>query len=66
MPVMAFELSGDQKEVLTNVWGWLKDGREPFLTIGGYAGTGKTTLLGYVRSVVAKRQPKAKVALLTN
>ncbi len=62
MAAMAFELSKDQREVLANVWGWLQSAREPYLTIGGYAGTGKTTLLAYIRSVVAKKQPKAKVA----
>lgn len=36
--------------------------RWPFITVGGYAGTGKTTLLGYLRKELNKRNKKFKTA----
>ncbi|PJA17334.1 MAG: ATP-binding protein, partial [Elusimicrobia bacterium CG_4_10_14_0_2_um_filter_56_8] len=40
------ELSGDQQKALTQLLAWYKDpGRSRFITLGGYAGTGKTTLI---------------------
>ncbi len=40
------ELSSDQREVYNAISRWSVGGTEPVLTVGGLAGTGKTTLLG--------------------
>lgn len=57
------ELSIEQKQVIGAVLGWLKEGREPYITVGGFAGTGKTTLVGILRKLIYKADQKAKVAL---
>ncbi len=61
------KLSADKKTTLKQVFSWLADPkRSPnYLTIGGYAGTGKTTLTAVLRKILAKRQPKLKVAFLS-
>jgi len=56
------KLSGDQKKVLTSTIDWLKKPKGQFITIGGYAGTGKTTLVGFLRKIIKKNSPKARVA----
>lgn len=42
--------------------GWLLESGKPYLTIGGYAGTGKTTLMTVWRKLLKKIKPKIKVA----
>lgn len=61
------KLSADKKTTLKQVFSWLADAkRSPnYLTIGGYAGTGKTTLTAVLRKILANRQPKLKVAFLS-
>ena len=39
------ELSDDQSEALARVLDWYRGRQTPLLTLGGYAGTGKTTLI---------------------
>jgi exodeoxyribonuclease V len=56
------EPTTEQKEVLRSLIEWLKISQEPYITMGGYAGTGKTTLLGMLRTILHKLQPKLKVA----
>lgn len=56
------EATQEQKEVLRTLIEWLKDGREPYITLGGYAGTGKTTLTAFLRKILAQLKPKLKVA----
>lgn len=41
-------LSPDQEAVLSSVNDWLDNGDKQLLTLGGYAGTGKTTILGHL------------------
>lgn len=57
-------LSADKKIVLKQVLHWLElqTAKHPYLTIGGYAGTGKTTLLAVLRHLLNKKNPKLKVA----
>jgi exodeoxyribonuclease-5 len=57
------ELSRDQDRVLESALEWAETGRRPYLTVGGYAGTGKTTLLGILRNELEHRRPGLKVAL---
>lgn len=45
MPAPSVELTGEQQAVLDAALQWFHCGGSPFLTLGGYAGTGKTTLI---------------------
>ncbi|MFA6250861.1 MAG: AAA family ATPase [Candidatus Shapirobacteria bacterium] len=57
------ELSKDQKRVLGDLktW-WGGTNRAKFITLGGYAGTGKTTLIGYLRKELGRKNKNLKVA----
>jgi exodeoxyribonuclease-5 len=59
---MDMKLSPDQKQVLVAIIDWYKKRPSQFLTVGGYAGTGKTTLLAMFRRVLLKAQPSVKIA----
>lgn len=48
------ELSLQQKQAIDSILGWYKDPKLQFLTLGGYAGTGKTTLMGYLTNLLHK------------
>lgn len=61
-------LSPGQKKVLTDVISWCKKDKsqsDPFITIGGYAGTGKTTLIAVLRKRIAKLNKKLKVGFVS-
>lgn len=67
MPTMTKQtlaLSDDKKLVLKQILHWLefKTDKQQYLTIGGYAGTGKTTLIAVLRRLLYKKTPKLKVA----
>jgi exodeoxyribonuclease-5 len=64
MPTLAerFNLSQDQKKVLDQVMDWVKTKPTPFLTVGGYAGTGKTTLVSVLRLAVKESFPQYRIA----
>jgi exodeoxyribonuclease V len=57
-------LSEDKKLVLKQILHWLefKSNKQQYLTVGGYAGTGKTTLIAVLRRLLYKKNPKLKVA----
>jgi exodeoxyribonuclease-5 len=57
-------LSEDKKLVLKQILHWLefKTDKQQYLTVGGYAGTGKTTLIAVLRRLLDKKNPKLKVA----
>lgn len=61
------KLSADQKQALEKIIKWLRTkNRQPnYFTFGGYAGTGKTTLTALLRQILAKRNSKLKVALVS-
>lgn len=61
------KLSTDQKSALRQTISWLRTkNRSPnHLTVGGYAGTGKTTLTAVLRKILAKRNEKLKVAFVS-
>ncbi len=49
-------LSKDQKSALSDLQDWWKSkNKSPFITLGGYAGTGKTTLLSIFRKRIKKK-----------
>jgi len=57
------ELSGDQQKALTQLLAWYKDpGRSRFITLGSYAGTGKTTLIAVFKNELAKAEKGIKIA----
>ncbi len=57
-----FTVTANQKEVLRAVLSWLATGSQPFLTLGGYAGTGKSTLLVILRLILKTKKPGWRVA----
>ncbi|HRI05850.1 MAG TPA: AAA family ATPase [Candidatus Dojkabacteria bacterium] len=60
---MDIDLSLHQQEVITSILVWFKTpSRKPFITLGGFAGTGKTTLIGYISQQLRKSNPELKVA----
>ena len=58
-----FALSQDQKKVLEALMAWNIDShRAPYITVGGYAGTGKTTVIAQLRKELSKVSDLTKVA----
>lgn len=55
-------VSAQQREVIQSILRWLSAGSSPTLTLGGYAGTGKTTVLAALRYVLAQKRPSWRVA----
>ncbi|MDO8803239.1 MAG: AAA family ATPase [Elusimicrobiota bacterium] len=57
------ELSEDQQKALVKLLSWYKGpGRNRFITLGGYAGTGKTTLISIFKNELAKAEKGIKIA----
>lgn len=59
---MSYTLSTDQAEALRQIGAWYRSKSTPYLTLGGYAGTGKTTLVAYLRQALHQLDPEARVA----
>ncbi len=55
-------LSGDQSDALEAVLAWIRNPMQPYFAMGGYAGTGKTTL---IREVVRLVGPHTRVCAYT-
>jgi exodeoxyribonuclease-5 len=56
------ELSEKQKNIRDNILQWYKDHSQQYITFGGYAGTGKTTLLGNIGQFLHIENKKIKIA----
>jgi exodeoxyribonuclease-5 len=61
------DISSDKKLALKKILAWLaaasaNPAHKQSLTLGGYAGTGKTTLIAILRKVIFQQNPKMKVA----
>lgn len=56
------KLSSDQEQVLKKTLDWVNQPQGSYLTIGGYAGTGKTTLTAFIRQEIFKKDPLITVA----
>lgn len=56
------DYSTDQQRILDRLLSWSTQPLSTSLTVGGYAGTGKTTLIGAFRKELFERSPKMKVA----
>jgi ATP-dependent exoDNAse (exonuclease V) alpha subunit len=59
---MSYTLSTDQAEALRQIGAWYRGKTSPYLTLGGYAGTGKTTLIAYLRQALRQHDEEARVA----
>jgi exodeoxyribonuclease V len=59
---MQYTLSRDQAEALAAIGQWYKNKTSAYLTLGGYAGTGKTTLIAYLRKALSQHDENARVA----
>lgn len=55
-------LSPDQAKALQELYRWFKAGKDQTITLGGYAGTGKTTLASVLRWILNERHPDLSVA----
>lgn len=62
---MNIELSDKQKSILDDLLSWYKNPINQYVTLGGYAGTGKTTLLGYLNAALHKENKNIKIAYCT-
>ncbi len=58
---MIDQLSKDQKQVLRDLLGWLKHPTQS-ITVGGYAGTGKTTLIALLSLILHKHNQKIQLS----
>lgn len=59
---MSYVLSPDQVMALRQIGAWYRGRSSAFLTLGGYAGTGKTTLIAYLRKGLRDYDETANVA----
>lgn len=59
---MQFEPTIDQRNALQEIFEWWKQPQHPYLTLGGYAGTGKTSLMAGLRQILHKLNSKTVVA----
>lgn len=55
-------LSSDQSVVLHTLSAWLSNTDGQYITVGGYAGTGKTTLIAILRALIKEKFPKYRIA----
>jgi exodeoxyribonuclease-5 len=60
---MAVELSAAQQQIVQQIIDWFySPENKPYLSLGGYAGTGKTTLVAHLSQQLREKQPKLKIA----
>lgn len=59
---MEIELSQKQKKVVESILDWYKGKKGQYITLGGYAGTGKTTLLGHLNTRLHKEYKSISIA----
>jgi len=59
------DLSNDQKLALRSLLNWYGSKAGQFITLGGYAGTGKTTLIAVLRQKLRSVDKKTKVAFVS-
>lgn len=56
------QITSEQKAALQEIFAWLAAAESPTFTLGGYAGTGKSTLLAVIRLIMHQKRPQWKVA----
>lgn len=64
-PDIKKNLSSDQKQALITLLDWLKQPDGQYITLGGYAGTGKTTLIALLSQILHQHNPKIKIAFVS-
>lgn len=57
-----FTITLEQTRVLNDLIEWLNQPDSTHITVGGYAGTGKSTILGVLRKHIHSKHPKKKIA----
>jgi len=55
-------LSNTQKSVINSILDWFKTSKQQYITLGGYAGTGKTTILGHISKLLHNEKKDIKIA----
>ncbi len=61
--LIRMELSNDQKLALDQLLKWFNNsGKKPYITLGGFAGTGKTTLVSVFKKEILKSGNKISIA----
>jgi ATP-dependent exoDNAse (exonuclease V) alpha subunit len=58
---MSYLLSQDQAKAIREIGAWYRTQSSPYFTLGGYAGTGKTTLIAYLRQALSDFDEDASV-----
>lgn len=58
------DLSADQQVAHDAIVSWFKEGKRPLLTLGGYAGSGKTTLTAAVTATLRAERRNLKIAFV--
>jgi len=59
-------LTPTQKKILNKIVNWYKNGsKNQYITIGGYAGTGKTTLIAALRKQITKQKKDLKIGFVS-
>ena len=61
---MKNKLSQDQHQTLANLLDWQKNPKTSHVTVGGYAGTGKTTIIALLRRLLYQKNPKLRIAMV--
>ena len=60
------KISSDQQKALKKIIAWYKDpAKMQYITMGGYAGTGKTTLISVFRHILYSLDPHLKVGFVS-
>lgn len=62
-----FELSQDKQKIIRQLYKWYNSSekRSFYVTLGGYAGTGKTTLIAFLREKLHQDNEKLKIAFVS-
>ncbi len=55
-------LSKTQMSIIDSLIDWFKTSKQQYITLGGYAGTGKTTILGHISKLVHNEKKDIKIA----
>ena len=55
-------LSKTQAEVISSILDWFHQSKYQYITLGGYAGTGKTTILGHITQRLHKKDKGIRIA----
>ena len=55
-------LSKEQNQVVNSISDWYKQSTKQYITLGGYAGTGKTTILGSLNTILNSKKKKLNIA----